>query len=185
MLLGFRDKMPAEHSVLLARLIDLGARCINYSARLGFYTYMNLLLLQRGSLLGMILSTVPSVPDVFLRNTRLPSDSSLLSMDLARTTLEKRRTAAQDTLLQQAILLKRIPRVPLQANVSKGFVAGTSGLPPGAGVTPVAPRGKQNPPSSSSHSRRKKKKSKKSMTFPFPVTPGSSSSLELKEKDKE
>lgn len=66
MLLGFRDKMPAEHSVLLARLIDLGARCINYSARLGFYTYMNLLLLQRGSLLGMILSTVPSDQMFFL-----------------------------------------------------------------------------------------------------------------------
>ena len=164
---GFCEKLPVEDRSIFSRLLLSGGKCVNYVAHHGFTTYANLLLLHRESLLRCIPSTVPSDQVVLLRNARMPFSDYLLPSDGATTAVEKKRSALQDTLFQQALTTRRIPRVSSGSRVSKGTVAGTSGVPPGAGASPVVPPGKQKPSSNPSFRGRKRNRAKKSKENPF------------------
>ena len=161
-LLEFVPKLPEDERSFVLRLLESGSKGIDLFARTGLSLYGNFVLLHRDAIVKEFQSTVPQDQVALLRNAVLPMSDSLFPSDLVALVVEKRRTAVQDAVLQQALVPKRIPRVSSKGRESVGQQPGTSGASTGAAGSPVVPRGgapgSSAAPSSSSRSKRKKQK---------------------------
>ena len=113
---------------------------LDFVSRQSLVTFTNLFLLRRDRLIQEFSPQVPVEEVLALRFAELPVTGFVFPPDLATSATDKKRAASQDALIMQTLTEKRIPRVPSRSRVSKGQVAGTSGQPSGAGVSPVVPR---------------------------------------------
>ena len=164
----FVDALPVEQRALFCRVCVSGSRGIVAVARAAMSLCSNLMLVHRDSVMEKMSSLVPREHFIQLRNAPLPTSRYLFPTDLVEAALKAKYEASQHTLVYQAITASKIPRVSSKSRVSEGTKAGTSGLPPGAGVSPVVPPGTKQGSSSGpapNSSGKKKQNKKKSSNF--------------------
>ena len=153
---------------MFQRMLVSGGKAVTLLGEAGCSLYTNLVLLQRDRIIKEFPSTVPQDQCFLLRNADLPTGAQLFPTDPAITALEKKHAAAQDALFLQVLTSRAAPRALPATKVPKSQVARSTVAPPGAGVSPVVPKGtagSSSAPTPSTESRKKRKRRGKRGNF--------------------
>ena len=156
---------------MFTRLMISGSRAVEFVSKTSTTALTNLMLVHRDSVLPSLHSLVTLEDRVRLRCAPLPTSSFLFSRELIAEVSENMRSSAQDSLILDACVPKRIPKVSL------GAQAGTSGTqkrPAGAGVSPLDNQPQKGAPAAGGGSGSGQKRPKQGSNPPSRGAPGQS-----------